>query len=345
MIVQLFFRFLSRRDLSTLFLMIEFKDPVAEHIKALVLDETALEIDNREYSSDPVWSELADRGSRIWLRGCDKLASEIWSSDMEAICSDTYELGKAVRRGEYRSLIKEANHLLKGLPPEERIGEIAFILNARRAIRMSKQFAAKVSVEVPPIPGGADEMEQYGQRLFQICPEHILIALPFSPEGLNAAQALGRLGVPVTINNQYSLQQAIQSLHAAAPAYMAVTFGQNGSDRSRGPEKAQQLLRFFADMDTPVATRLIADGLDTCRDIQGLIGFPILMISPQTAAEYRRASTNGSLGEARESSSAAEVQEEAQTGYGEELSSRLNRERLTEYKGIIAEIAQTIASI
>lgn len=325
--------------------MIEFKDPVAEHIKTLVLDETALEIDNREYRSDPVWRELRDRGSRIWLRGCDKKALEIWSSDMDAICSDTRELAKAVRRGEYRSLIIEASQLLKGLPPEERTSEIAFILNARRAVRMSKQFAAKVSVEVPPLAGGAEEMQTYGQRLYQICPDHILVALPFGPEGLQAAETLGKLGVPVTINNQYSLAQAMQSLKAAAPAYMAVTFRKNGTDLSHGPEKAQHLLKIFADLESPASTRLIADGLDSSRDIQRLIGFPILMISPQTAAEYHKASANGSLGTARGGSQSAEAPEQPDQEQGEELSIRMNRERLTEYGGIIDEIVHTIASI
>jgi len=325
--------------------MIEFKDPVAEHIKALILDETALEIDNREYRSDPIWRELRDRGSRIWLRGCDKKAAEIWSSDMEAICSDTHELGKAVGRGEHRSLIVEASHLLKGLPSEERTLEIAFIVNARRAIRLSKQFAAKVSVEVPPLPGGAGEMEQYGRRLYQICPEHILLALPFSPEGLRVAKALGEASIPVTINNQFSLGQALRALEEAAPAFLAVSFCRE--DSQLGPEtaEAQQLLKHFADLEPPPDTRLIADGLESPRDIDQLSGFPILLIAPGTAEAYLAAVKRGELPRAEAYEEGDPLRLSRDESRSEGISSRINGERRAAYRALTAEIERTMASI
>ena len=285
--------------------MIEFKDPVAERIKAFILDETALLIDNRDYLSDPVWHELKERGSSVWLQGCERLATEIWSEEMDAVCSDTRLLGAAVKRGELDSLIEEANIFLKGLPRTERVAEIAFILNARRAVKLSKQFAAKVSVEVPPLPGGVAEMQQYGQRLFQVCPEHILISLPFCEEGLEAAAALGKAGVPVTVNNQYDLDQTLTTLRRAAPAYVSIRFSpdddpDNSSAVTSGA--AERLLRFFAEHPHRLnGAGLIADGLNDSAAVERMKGFPILRLSPDTARAYHRLKTGAWPGPANES--------------------------------------------
>ena len=337
--------------------MIEFRDPVAERIKTFILDETALVIDNGDYPSDPVWSELKERGSRVWLRGCDRLAAEVWSKDMDAVCSDTRQLGRALRRGDFHALIGDSNSFLKGLPLSERIEEIAFILNARQAVRLSKHFAAKVSVEVPPLPGGAQQMAQYGQRLFQVCPEHILIALPFCDEGIEAASGLGRNGVPVTINNQYSLNQALRSIRSASPAYLSISIGSLAAEVS--PEDhslttvnlARKILKFFAEHpDELNRTRLIADGLSGFDEVEQMQGFPILTLSPDTAREYHAVRTGKGYGETvrrdgeKKAETAGSRSATAEQSIDKRLAEKSLAARRREYSELKKAIAHTIGS-
>jgi transaldolase len=337
--------------------MIEFRDPVAERIKTFILDETALVIDNGDYPSDPVWGELKERGSRVWLRGCDKLAAEVWSKDMDAVCSDTRQLGRALRRGEFRALISDSNSFLKGLPLPERIAEIAFILNARQAVRLSKHFAAKVSVEVPPLPGGAEQMAQYGQRLFQVCPEHILIALPFCTEGIEAASGLGRSGIPVTINNQYSLNQALKSIRSASPAYVSISIGTVAAEVSpedRSPTTvnlARKILKFFAEHPEELnRTRLIADGLTGYKEVEQMQGFPILTLSPDTAREYHAVRAGNGSGEIirrtpeKKAESAGTQSTAAEQSIDDRLAERSLAARRREYAELKQAIARTIDS-
>ena len=337
--------------------MIEFRDPVAERIKAFILDETALVIDNGDYPSDPVWSELKERGSRVWLRGCDRLAAEVWSKDMDAVCSDTRQLGRALRRGDFRALIGESNSFLKGLPLPERIAEIAFILNARQAVRLSKHFAAKVSVEVPPLPGGAEQMAQYGQRLFQVCPEHILIALPYCAEGIEAATGLGRNGIPVTINNQYSLNQALTSIRSASPAYVSISIGSVAAEVSPGDHSlttvnlARKILKFFAEHpDELNRTRLIADGLDGFDEVEQMQGFPILTLSPDTAREYHAVRAGKGAGETvhrapgKKSEAAGTQPAAAEQSIDDRLADKSLAARRREYAELKRAIALTIDS-
>ena len=271
--------------------MIEFRDPVAEHIKAFILDETAMEIDNRGYPSDPVWQEYRETGSRIWLYGNDVSAEKVWTRDMEAVYLDTPLLIDALRRKLFNGLIIEANSVLKGLPGDERIDEIAFIINARNAVATSKRFAARVCVEIPLFSEQAMEIGQYARRLYQGCPEHFLPVIPYSTEGLKAAAELQQEGIPVIIHTGCSPQQIKDSIRRSAPQYVAI----GHFDATQGtPVPSSRELRALIDhVEKPENTVLIACGMDSEEKIRRFMGFPIIVATPAAARDYHKRRTAG----------------------------------------------------
>ncbi|WP_319559445.1 hypothetical protein [Marispirochaeta sp.] len=264
--------------------MIEFRDPVAEHIKAFILDETAMEIDNRDYPSDPVWREYRETGSKIWLYGNAAPADTVWTRDMEAIYLDTPLLTDALRKDHFTDLITEANKVLKGLPRDERVNEIAFIISARNAVRTSKRFAAKVCVEIPLFSVAHTEIGQYARRLYQICPEHIMPSLPYSPAGLKAAAELEQAGIPVVIHTGVSLLQVQDSIQQSAPSYVAV-----GLFHDTGAGPSVKDLNSFLDLSSQMGvTPLIACGLDSPKEIHQFKGFPVIIVTPSAAEAYHK---------------------------------------------------------
>lgn len=270
--------------------MIEFRDPVAEHIKAFILDETAMEIDNRDYPSDPVWREYRDTGSRVWLYGNDAPADTVWTRDMEAIYLDTPLVTDSIKKDHFTDLAAEANNVLKGLPRDERIREIAFIIIARNAVRTSKRFAAQVCVEIPLFSDRHAEIGQYARRLYQVCPEHIMPSLPYSPAGLEAAAELERAGIPVIIHTGASLQQVKDSIRQSAPSYVAVGLFH---DTTTGPP-AKDLKSFLDHSSQMGATPLIACGLDSPEEIRQFKGFPVIIATPSAAEAYHAYGLSGS---------------------------------------------------
>ncbi|WP_321990917.1 hypothetical protein [Marispirochaeta aestuarii] len=274
--------------------MIEFRDPVAEHIKAFILDETAMEIDNRDYPSDPVWREYRETGSRVWLYGNDTSAQEVWTRDMEAVYLDTPLVIDAFRQDHFTGLTLEANGVLKGLPGGERIKEIAFIINARNAVATSKRFAARVCVEIPLFSDSASEISQYARRLYQVCPEHLLPALPYSSEGITAAAELQQAGIPIIIRTGYSPEQVINSIRHASPNYVALG---NFHDTREVPMPSAQELRSLLDhLEKPEKTALIACGMDSEDKIRRFMGFPIIVATPDAARNYQKKPAAGKQG-------------------------------------------------
>ena len=264
--------------------MIEFKDPVAEQIKAFILDETAFDIDSTKAPSHPVWKELRDKGSRIWLQGDENLAAEVWSAEMDTFFLGIGSLAESLNQDspEYPA-IEEANKYLKGLPKEERIKEILFIINARQALRISKMLAATVSVEIPVFPPSPHETRRYAQRLYQVCPEHIAITLPFSPQMVPAITDLVKHGIPVTVSGIKTAAGAMAAVAATAPASLILSPGREVS----ASQLASRTARVFSTgPPSHKSTELIITGICQHMEISALAGFPVISLDARTARHY-----------------------------------------------------------
>ena len=99
--------------------------------------------------SDAFWQGLKNTGTELWLDTGDmEEAEKNWSAEMTALTTNNTLVNKEIQKGIYDDFIEQAVEIVKDLPIEEQIVEIAFILNARHGIRLAKKFGGFVSVEL-----------------------------------------------------------------------------------------------------------------------------------------------------------------------------------------------------
>ena len=67
-------------------------------------------------------------------------AAELWCSSFAALTTNNSLLNKEVQKGIYDDLIKEVAAVTKDLPQQQRVIEIAFVLNARHGLRLASRF-------------------------------------------------------------------------------------------------------------------------------------------------------------------------------------------------------------
>src|SRR5512133_3845455 len=85
---------------------------------------------------DSFWESLRSTGTELWLDTGDMEEAEAnWTAEMSALTTNNTLLNNEIQKGTYDSFILEAKNIVKDLPSEEQIKEIAFILNARHGLR------------------------------------------------------------------------------------------------------------------------------------------------------------------------------------------------------------------
>ena len=93
------------------------------------------------FGKNPVWGRLRQIGSELWLDTGDiKEAGRLWTQEFSALTTNNTLLNKEVQKGQYDSLVSEADKILSAYPqlsPQQRMLEIAFILNAKHGLRRS----------------------------------------------------------------------------------------------------------------------------------------------------------------------------------------------------------------
>ena len=181
--------------------------------------------------SDPFWKALCLAGSELWLDTGDiEAATALWTDEFTALTTNNTLLNAEVQKGIYDDLIQKAAGVLTGLDIQTQIIEIAFILNARHGLRLAQRFGGKVSVELHTIL--AHDIERsvsYGQRYYEICPEHFIIKVPLTPSGLIAMRRLREDGIPVNFTLGFSARHNFVATAFGAPSYVNVFLGRLNS--------------------------------------------------------------------------------------------------------------------
>ena len=203
----------------------------AKYIHELILDGIDLTQPPIQAKSDPFWKGLRDAGTELWLDTGDMDdAASIWTAEMTALTTNNTLLNKEVQKGIYDEFIAKANDLLSDFSVEERIMEIAFILNARHGLRLVQKFGGRVSVELHT--DLADDLEgivHYGQRFHSISPEHFIVKVPLTATGLLGARKLREQGIPVNFTLEFSARQNALVTAVAKPNYCNVFLGRLNS--------------------------------------------------------------------------------------------------------------------
>src|SRR5262249_51439011 len=109
---------------------------------------------------------------------------------------------------------------------EALVREVGFVVNCRVALRLVQRFDVPVSVELhPKLAHDVEASVRFGRRYFAVCPERVLIKLPFTAARCLATRQLSRLGLPVNFTLGFSVRENYLAARIARPAYVNVFLG------------------------------------------------------------------------------------------------------------------------
>src|SRR5438093_1060263 len=143
---------------------------LVEKIHSLVKEGIDLKSGRLSASSDPFWKGLRDVGTALWLDTGDlEGAQKLWTKEFSALTTNNTLLNAEVQKGIYDDVISKASKALSDLPPDQRVLEIAFLLNARHGLRLVQRFGGKVSVELhTDLSHDIENAVAYGKRFYSI---------------------------------------------------------------------------------------------------------------------------------------------------------------------------------
>jgi len=211
--------------------MVKTDAALTKRVKELVLAGIDLNAGRIQPHEDPFWKALKSAGTELWLDTGDiDEAAKIWTREMSALTTNNTLLNAEVQKGIYDDFIAEANKVLSDLSIDERVLEIAFILNARHGLRLVQKFGGLVSVELhTDLADDLDATVHYGLRYNEICPDHFIVKVPLTATGLLGARKLRERGVPINFTLEFSARQNALVTMVAKPSYCNVFLGRLNS--------------------------------------------------------------------------------------------------------------------
>lgn len=250
---------------------------------------------------DPFWQSLRSTGTELWLDTGDMTEAEAnWTAEMTALTTNNTLLNNEIQKGIYDDFIPSALDLVKHLPADEQVREIAFIVNARHGLRLAKKFGGMVSVELHTDTAyDIDAIVSYGLRYRELCPDQFIVKVPYTPEGLIGARRLREKGVTINFTLEFSARQNALVTLVAKPDYLNVFLGRigafiadnklgdgNGAGENTVLSSQSWVTRLSAENNW--RTRQIAASLRSYTQLDLLAGTNVYTIPPKVAAAGRK---------------------------------------------------------
>jgi transaldolase len=246
---------------------------------------------------DPFWAALRSTGTNLWLDTGDMEEAEAnWTAEMSALTTNNTLLNNEIQKGIYDNFISDARSLVKGLPPDEQVKEIAFMLNARHGLRLAARFGGFVSVELhTDTANDLKAIEYYGKRYQQINPRQFIVKVPYTATGLLGARILKDSGIRINFTLEFSARENVLVARIARPDYLNVFLGRIGAymvnnklgDGTGAGEMAvlssQKWVSKLSKLN-PWPTRLIAASLRNYGQLELLAGTDVYTMPPKVAA-------------------------------------------------------------
>jgi len=267
-----------------------------EKIKHFVLK--GVEEEKIVVTPNAFWQGLKNSGTELWLDTGDMVEAEKnWSVEMTALTTNNTLVNKEIQKGIYDSFIAETREIVKELPLQDQIVEIAFILNARHGLRLAKKFGGKVSVELHTNTAhDFDAIVDYGLRYFNICPDQFIVKVPYTAVGLLGARKLRELGVKINFTLEFSTRQNVMVATIAKPNYCNVFLGRigayikdnglgNGAGAGERTVIATQNIVTELTQNNAEPTKLIAASLRNYPQLDSLAGTDVYTMPTKVAAE------------------------------------------------------------
>ena len=249
---------------------------------------------------DPFWHSLRSTGTELWLDTGDMAEAEAnWTAEMTALTTNNTLLNNEIQKGIYDDFIPSALKLVSHLPANDRVKEIAFIINARHGLRLARKFGGLVSVELHTDTAyDIDAIVSYGMRYWDLCPEQFIVKVPYTPEGLIGARRLREAGVRINFTLEFSARQNALVTLVAKPDYLNVFLGRIGAfiadnkigDGTGAGENAvlsSQAWVTRLSAENSWRTRQIAASLRNYTQLDLLAGTDVYTIPPKVVAAGR----------------------------------------------------------
>lgn len=258
----------------------------------------------RSFDHHPALEALRDIGTEVWVDSGDLLAVEpLWRAEFSAVTTNNTLANQVVQSGVLDDAIKKTVAELRSAEPsatnEELIMQVGFVINCKIALRLVERLDSSVSVELHPSVAHDIEATVHLARLYHaVMPEHFIIKIPLSPEGLIATRRLRAEGVPVNHTIAFSARQNYLIALVGRPNYGNVFLGrlnsvveENGIGEGRNVgEKAtlasqRALLRLREERPT-YQTRQIAASIRSCQQVVDLAGVDVHTIPPKAIEAF-----------------------------------------------------------
>jgi transaldolase len=250
---------------------------------------------------DPFWESLRNAGTELWLDTGDMEEAEAnWTNEMSALTTNNTLLNNEIQKGIYDVFISEAKSIVRDLPQEERVREIAFILNARHGLRLAQKFRGLVSVELhTDTAHDIKAILNYGKRYHEICPEQFIVKVPYTAEGLIGARMLRDAGVKINFTLGFSARENVLVTRVTRPDYVNVFLGRIGAymiENNLGDGTGAGEMAVIASQnwvqgvsaENPWQTKLIAASLRNHSQLELLAGTDVFTMPPKVAASGHR---------------------------------------------------------
>lgn len=275
-----------------------------EEIKEFII--RGVEEEKVNQKDDSTWKQLKDAGSELWLDTGDiEVAERIWSSEMKALTTNNSLINNEIQKGIYDDFIASAKNIVRFLPYNEQVMEIAFMLNARHGLRLAKKFGVDVSVELhTDTAHDIDAIVHYGKRYHEICPEQFIIKVPYTASGLIGARKLREAGIKINFTLEFSARQNVMVATITKPDYLNIFMGRIGSyfnDNNLGSGKGtgektvlstKKWINEISKSNTE-KTRLIIASLTSINQIKSIAGIDFFTIPPNLIIEGRQKKVTG----------------------------------------------------
>jgi transaldolase len=254
------------------------------------------------FKTDRLWGRLRELGSELWLdTGSIEDSEPLWTQEFSALTTNNTLLNREVQTGRYDVLVSRADGILASfaeLSEQERILEIAFVLNAWHALKLVEKFDAYISVEEhTDVAHSVAQAVGYARRYYAICPERFIIKIPFTPAGLLATRRVSAEGIPVNHTLGFSARQNYVMARIGRPAYVNVFLGRLNSfvaDNNLGEgsyvgEKAtlasQAAVKKLRERKLS-PSRQIGASFRAGAQVRDLVGIDVMTIPPKVAGEF-----------------------------------------------------------
>jgi len=269
----------------------------------IIIDFLQKDLNEKAFTGkkDPFWQSLRETGTELWLDTGDIDEALLnWTAEMSALTTNNTLLNNEIQKGIYDNFISDAKKIVKDLPGDEKVKEIAFMLNARHGLRLASKFGGFVSVELhTDTANDLKAIDYYGKRFHQICPDQFIVKVPYTATGLIGARLLRNGGIRINFTLEFSARENVIVTSLSRPDYLNVFLGRIGAyiinnklgDGSGAGEMAvlsSQKWVTKLSTENPWPTKLIAASLRNFEQLELLAGTNVYTMPPKVAASGRK---------------------------------------------------------